>query len=229
MKSNLNIHGLHKSGTILQEKIYNYINDKLGYDCILFCRIPIRHLRWYESNIGIPNLDYLTVRHPLNKLISQYYSFGWTHEVREGDTYQIKKRNKIRGLSLVDYILDPHFAKETRRIYRIAFDPVHTGKLIKYEDIMSNPQNFLRLILSRVNAEYLFDDIWLALGDEFNFTGKDLSDDIINNNLITHRRNLDHNEYKQKLPADIMTKLDPDVAELVRRYEKNIEHFISLT
>jgi hypothetical protein len=207
----LDIYGIHKSGTCLQHKIYKYINAKLGYDCILFNRFTAR------DDLSNVNVSFITARHPLNKLISQYYSFGWSHTVRRWDENQIRIRNKIRGLTLDEYITDPRFQELTTQVYNIAYQ--HIDKIIKYEDIMKTPQKFINLILREINQEDLFDEVWGEFADEFVFNEPDLSDRIINEDLKVHRRNLDHDEYKKKLLPETINNLSSEFAEVIKKYD----------
>ena len=211
MNKQLDIYGIHKSGTDLQHKIYNYINAKLEYGCILFDRFTA------IDDLSNVNVSFITARHPLNKLISQYYSFGWSHTVRSGDEKQIRIRNEIRGLTLDEYITHPRFQELTTKVYNIAYQ--HIDKIIKYEDIMKTPQKFINLILREINQEDLFDEVWGEFADEFVFNEPDLSDRIINEDLKVHRRNLDHDEYKKKLLPETINNLSSEFAEVIKKYD----------
>lgn len=211
MKDTCKFFCLHKAASSFQKRIYNYINRKIGYNKILCDRL--------RPNSDLSDAELIVIRHPLNKLISQYYSFGWTHVSNIQPKFK-QEREEIRNKTLEGYITGKYLQTRQVILYNLAYQ--HLDKIVKYEDIMDNPQEFITYILRKIDALQFFDEVWNEFGGEFTFSKPDLSDEIINNNLITHRRNLDHTEYKKKLPSDILTKLSPDMVGIIGRYEKII-------
>ena len=209
MRNTLKICSIHKSATVLQSQLYHYINIKLEYEGIVFNRLAPKS--------SLSDVDLIIIRHPLNKLISQYYSFGWTHPAGEGGADFAKDREEIRSQTLDEYIIRPRHQHGLVRLYENAY--LFPDKILRYESIMDNPREFILLILRRLEAEYLFDDVWQAWGAHFAFNSPDLSDSIINDDLITHRRNLDHDEYKKKLSPDTISSLSPAMADIIYKYE----------
>jgi hypothetical protein len=73
------IQSIFKAGGELQRGIYKYINFVSGDNLIKFSRIDI-------PNITDIECDILILRHPINRMISQYYSRGWTNKFDEFNT-----------------------------------------------------------------------------------------------------------------------------------------------
>ena len=83
---------------------------------------------------------------------------------------------------------------------------------------MDQPQQYLRFVLKKIDEEKIFDEIWDHFKTEFEFKGTDLSEDIINEKVKSHRRNLDHLEYEKKLLPQTIKRLDSDMIETIKIY-----------
>jgi|SRR5210317_2237572 len=207
MSSNkIKIFVVHKGGSCLQDRIYKLINFTLEEDVFEFARL----MRTSDIN----KEDIVILRHPLNKLISEYYSYGWSHSTHEHTEAQLKFREKTRKQNLDEYII--HNNQKLHLFYDKAFSA--TKNIIKYEDIMDYPQKYLRFVLKKIDKEKIFDELWVGLKHEFEFNGKDLSEDIIAERSKSHIRNLDHLEYQKKISPATLKKLAPKTIETIKIY-----------
>ena len=207
MSSNkIKILAVHKAGSCLQAKLLRQINSILREDICVFSRLV--------KSSDINKEDIVILRHPLNKLISEYYSYGWSHTTKRFTEDQFKIRDNIRQQSLDEWVIKQQ--KRLNSLYTKVFNEAKT--IIKYEDIMDQPQQYLRFILKKIDEEKIFDEIWDHFKTEFEFKGTDLSEDIINEKVKSHRRNLDHLEYEKKLLPQTIKRLNSDMIETIKTY-----------
>jgi len=197
----------HKAASALQKKICTEINFILGKNRIIYSRLT-RKTKIINQN------DIIILRHPLNKLISEYYSYGWSHTTKYHTEQQFEIRDIIRQQSLDEYIITDH--KRLNLLYNKVFN--EAKMIIKYEDIMDYPQRYLKFLLKKIDEQKIFDEIWNRFKTEFEFQGTDLSEDIINEKVKSHRRNLDHLEYEKKLLPQTIKRLDSDMIETIKIY-----------
>ena len=190
----LKIRVLHKCASSLQNRIYNYIDDLCGDNVIDFNRMPAS----INSNLvqATKNCDIIVLRNPVNRMISKYYSAGWTHSTVEYDDERWKEREEIKQLTLSEFVISYRLSWQRQSYERML--GAKNACIVRYEDIMNNPKGYIRLVLLKINRLDLFDTVYENFKHEFIFDGKDLSDDIVNKGLIEHRRNLDHKEYLNK-------------------------------
>mgnify|MGYP001450815604 CR=1 FL=1 len=208
--SNLFIYPIHKSASSLQKRIYHYINFKLEYETIICKRLSDKRFS------KIKNLEkfFIVLRHPLNTLISQYYSFGWTHSNTNFNKARFLERERIRQLTLDDYILESQKSLYTK----FNFSYTYINKIIKYENMMNKPDKFLEFITRNCNAMHLLDEIKDRFIKDFMFDGIDLSQQIVDNKVISHKRNLDDNEYQKKLKKSTLDSLNPETKQIIETY-----------
>ena len=171
---------MHKAASVLQEKIYDYINSIAG-KCIDFDRVyDIKDTDWLRQ---LEEVDIIVLRNPINRKISAYYSFGWTHDDTNFSEKQIKRRKQIQSLSLSDWVVHKGKLTYDRNVIRDILS-LHGPKIIKYEDIMDQPKKFISFILEKIHRPDLLESVYEQFKDEFIFEHKDLSDDIVNLSLI---------------------------------------------
>lgn len=211
MMNNLYIYPIHKSASTLQNTIYNYINHRLGYEKIIFQRLTHKEF----STIKNLNNFFIVLRNPINTLISQYYSFGWTHSTKGFTAKKIIQRKEIQELTLEQYILKSQ--KSVHHKFKFTYN--YMDKIIKYEDMMNKPERFLLLIAEHCNATHLINDLNKKFLKDFTFNSDDLSEKIVKNKVISHKRNLDHDEYKKKISKSILESLDVKTKEILSIYD----------
>lgn len=216
----------HKAASTLQQNIYNSINSLLNKDVINFHRIRERFPEWFEEAIDV---DIIVLRHPINRIISKYYSYGWTHSTAHFNEQSWKTRKDIQSQTLGDFATANGRLYADKKTYDRIFDlyairnKIQNDEekltLIKYEDMMDNPRKFIALVLSKINKPILLDIIYEKFQHEFIFDGKDQSYDIINNKKIIHKRNLDHKEYLSKLNKEELEKIHKVLSSCIEQYE----------
>ena len=138
-----------------------------------FCLGPIRHFHFqdlpFDDHIDLHRI--VQVRDPRDILVSQYFSFGWNHSENDFNREEIETRQRIRNLSVDEYVTEPGGAqywllRRLKPLLRFAKRPqVH---LVRYEEMVSNFGNWLgsfiepfgfsptrqRLLLLKYRAKY---------------------------------------------------------------------------
>lgn len=96
------------------------------------------------------------IRDPRDILISQYYSFGFTHPLSpspEKRSVLMNKRNKIQSMSLEKYVLD--FAESQNRYFlkmQKLIDHCDDYILLRYEDMVDDFESFMRELNTMVKV-----------------------------------------------------------------------------
>lgn len=201
------IQSIFKAGSTLQSNIYDYINFVSGDNLIKFSRT----LTVIDIDCNI-----LILRHPVNRMISQYYSRGWTHRPHEFSTEEA--RSKIRSMSLSEYVVGDRLLFQ-KKIYQDIFDKSENLHIIKYEDMMKDPLAFMKFILRSVDRLDLLDIVYDNFSEEFVFDNKDYSDDISNGRSNTHKRNLDHEEYLHKFNEHEQSLIHKNIGDILTYYD----------
>ena len=202
------IQSIFKAGGELQRDIYKYINFVSGVNLIKFSRIHI-------PNITDIDCDILILRHPINRMISQYYSRGWTHKPDKFNTEEAK--SKTRSKTLPEYVIGG--LPFQKKIYQNIFDKSENFDIIKYEDMMKDPLAFMKFILKSVNRLDLLDIVYDNFSEEFVFDNKDYSEDISNGKSTTHKRNLDHEEYLHKFDENEQSLMRKKIGDVLVYYD----------
>ncbi len=215
-KKIIKIRVAHKAASILQEKIYDYINS-IAEKRIDFDRVyDIKDTDWLGQ---LEEVDIIVLRNPINRKISSYYSYGWTHDDTNFSEKQFKHRNYIQSQRLGDWVV-----RKSRLIYdRNAVRDILSldkPKIIRYEDIMDQPKKFISFILDKIHRPDLLECVYEQFKDEFIFKDKDLSDDIVNNGVKSHRRTLNHNEYLEKLNESELQVINDIMGDVLKQYNK---------
>ena len=203
----INIQVLHKSGSCLQEWIYDDINELSDSRQINFTRISGDQF----------DADIIVCRHPINRLISQYYG-SWSSHLGD-ESY----KQKIRSQTLKEWILNKSRLLYTKRLYDSIFS-LRKVHIVRYEDMMDNPKLFLSFILGNINKLDLLDVLYDKYKDEFAFGNKDLSKDI-QNGLVSHRRILDHKEYLHKFTEIEIKFINNILQDVLVKYD-SVQSFI---
>tara|TARA_Y100000385_G_scaffold152602_1_gene158321 strand:- start:958 stop:1614 length:657 start_codon:yes stop_codon:yes gene_type:complete len=212
----IKIQTIHKSGSSLQSRVYKHINSTVG-ECIDFSRINTRkEIDWLGE---LQEVDIIVLRNPINRLISAYYSFGWTHTDVNFSEEQFKRRKLIQSLSLSDWVVHKGRLTYDRNVVRDILS-LDKPKIIRYEDIMDHPKNFISLIVKQINRPDLLESVYKRFKDEFIFNHKDLSDDIINKGVMSHKRTLNHNEYLEKLNESDLQVINDIMGDVLKQYNK---------
>jgi len=220
----LNLLVVHKAASTLQLEIADFVNDILHEEAIRVTRIESDPV--FKDNIFIQkysNLNYICVlRHPLNKLISMYYSYGWTHNNPNQDPKRIEARQRARSKTLDEYIEFMQYSFIRRYDILLA----ERNDILHYENIMEYPKEYFKIISNRINNPVLLggQSLTKALNDQFGnefIKISDKSDDIIKGLYKGHKRNLDRLEYSKKLKSSTIDNLDLAITNLIKRYNNS--------
>jgi len=211
----IKIRSIHKAASSLQSTICKHINSTVE-ECINFERIFFNTENWIEK---IEDVDIIVLRNPINRRISAYYSFGWTHSDVDFSEKQFKRREQIQSLSLADWVVNKQRLTFDRNIFLAMFG-LQNPKIIRYEDIMDHPKKFISLVVNEINRPDLLESVYERFKDEFIFNNKDLSDDIINKGVMSHKRTLNHNEYLEKLNESDLQAINDIMYDVLNQYNK---------
>ena len=157
----------------------------------------------------------LILRHPVNRMISQYYSRGWTHKLDEFNTEEV--RYKVRSKTLSEYVVGGVLFQ--KKIYQNILDKSENFHIIKYEDMMEDPLAFMKFILRSVDRLDLLDIVYDNFSEDFVFDNKDYSEDISNGRSNTHKRNLDHEEYLHKFNEHEQSLIHKNIGDILTHYD----------
>lgn len=238
IKKSLFVLSMHKTATVLQERIFKhlaFLSDINYYNYFYLqqqkkisnikhpCIIMDRHIQTKDSN----TFDVLVIiRHPINRLISEYYSYGWTHTddidwIEDEITRKLYKkyftteREKIRKISLDKYVLNN--LKKTFKQYELALN-YKDALIIPYEFMMSKPKLFFDIILEKIEKKELSKNLYEKFKKEF-VLSQDFSEKIIKGETKCHRRTLNHKEYFEKLQVKTIQLAYKEIGDLLNNYD----------
>lgn len=211
----------HKCGSSVFQKILAVLshNKKLKSDCdkkILYevslkngQKIEVAFSRHPKVFLDTDGEDYgfiFILRNPIALCISMFYSFGYTHVTPGNQTEEEfqKRRLEIQQLGLEKFV-DSRLERECNKIERIMKNNKETSFVLPYELMISRFDSFLISFLAEMGAEEHFDRVYNSCKDWFSPIS-DCSEDIVNNNLKTHKRTTDIHEWKKKIPQEQINK-----------------------
>ncbi len=222
----VNILSLHKSGSTLQNDIYTYINkiagQKIGFSRAKMTWLQVLYLKQEE----LKNADMIVIRNPINRLISHYYSAFCAKNKDDNNVHNFgchDNQRRIRSHTLSEWVVREKFLLKHKNLYDLILDSSNLH-IIRYEDMMDHPKKFISFILDKINRLDLLENVYEKWKDEFVFNMPDLSDQIANEGLISHRRILDHNEYLKKFTKQELEIINNVLGDTLHRYN-NIKSF----
>ena len=201
------------------------IDQENPEECMFFSRgLPQQsnsEFRWDGKNKD----KYLfVIRHPISRLISAYYSFGWTHgikarwikdaeERKEQSEKMLAMRKKIQSLTLEEYIMKclqegKSLQKYQNKISKfigqcVTLQEPDNTLVLPYEFFISQPVNFFnevyRFLELQVSGEYILEQHKDQLTPVIDSTEK-----IEQEGFKTHRRSSDIHEWKNKINIDFI-------------------------
>ena len=124
---------------------------------------------------------------------------------------------KINDDQLNEYVKDSGDNNKLLRTLPENDFPSLGGKIVGYHP---HPKNFISLIVKQINRPDLLESVYKRFKDEFIFNHKDLSDDIINKGVISHKRTLNHNEYLEKLNESDLQVINDIMGDVLKQYNK---------
>ena len=154
------------------------------------------------------------IRDPRDILVSQYYSFGWSHavssdpKIREG---QIRKKESIRAKTLDQYVLENSNALLIKYMKILALENLcKKATTIKYEDMIYNYDQFLAQLTKVVTLRSN-----LARRIYARTRPQDIED------IHVHRRSGKSGEFKDKLHPNTIASLNETFQSVLSHYSYN--------
>lgn len=230
MKKKYNIIIPHKCGSTITHKMLiaatqlvgnSYINtdrpaqqwnvQNLEHQ-ILFGRIPqagmLDNYDWSDVNTD----RYLfVIRHPLSRLISEYYSFGWTHNIdarhiKDDNSRRVERaensklREKIQSTSLEDYIIEKLGSCTIDKFIARCLDrgESYCTLILPYELLIVRSDEYVNKCFEFVGLGEASEAILSEFKEQF-VPVEDRTASIVNDGLKTHRRTSDIHEWREKL------------------------------
>jgi len=256
----------HKCGSVILSKIIREACEKskvkfedLHWDTPSPQENPEEYLcsfsrRLDHENIGFKwnkkNKDkYLfVIRHPISRLISAYYSFGWTHGTKASwikdpkkrkkrEKKMLEKRKKIQSLTLKEYIINSlakkntGFGNKSQRIINKFIEKCVTSPkpnntlILPYELFISRPVDFFneafRFLELPIDGQYILKEY----KDEITPVS-DSTEKIKKEGLKTHRRSSDIHEWKNKINIEDLLNTTTEKNRLyINNYLKFLKKF----
>ena len=230
------VHALHKSGTMFLYRFFKRLaaqrqyhlysaNNEPANELMVeppagsrFCCCPVRTFETDTLLAATPSLFRIYhVRDPRDMLVSEYFSFGWSHPSggAEGDEL-VQRRKEIQEMSIDDYVLNqPEFSswpleEKLRPLIERALNP-ETEILVKYETMVTRFPVWVAGViqpfgfrLPRIAAARL---AW-RYRNEFRPAGKG-----------AHKRAITPGDFRKKLRPDTITILNKRFAEALEKFE----------
>jgi len=239
------VHGLHKSGTmflvlffhellknqkyiffsdnwkIIKEKPSENLKKSISTN---FCLCVERKFKNRIEDKKFKNMKEIVhlyqVRDPRDILVSQYYSFGWTHSSEGAKNIKRfeKTRMKIQSQTIDEYVLAT--ASRVKRKYvplsNKSGNYEENELVIKYEDMVLEFHDWTQRIVAFLkleNPEEIIEGLYSYFKEEFNINkiqeGKFLN---------SHKRKMTPGDYKDKLKPETIEKLNTIFAKELRLF-----------
>ena len=230
------VHALHKSGTMFLYQFFKRLAAQHQYPFYSannqppnelvgvpprdsqFCCCPLRTFEIDTAWSKLPSLFRIFhVRDPRDMLVSEYFSFGWSHRA-EGDEGNklVGRREEIQKMSIDDYVLNqPEFSnwsleQKFHPLVERALCPA-SELLVKYETMVTcfpawvakviPPFGFRfpRIAAARLSWKYR---------NEFQPSGKG-----------THKRAITPGDFRRQLRPDTIAILNKRFARVLEKFE----------
>jgi len=231
---NYQIQTLHKCGSCLQTRIFSWIAKQKGLYFYQKHQRPLGPLQTpyllTQRSIQLDPDDRIIIilRHPIDRLISQYYSFGFTHTTKADWIEDPVKRSQwsekiqerqdsIKQQTLDQYVLSN--LADRQEEYQLAYQ-TKQAVLIPYELILFRFTSFCQLIgrLFSLDPKRLYQQF----KHECPSNRPDLSKQIVSGQSDSHIRAKIFKEYQSKLAPKTIQQIDPDI---LTRYDRLLDQY----
>ena len=238
---NFYVETIHKCGTCIQNKIFKYIsslkkvNFYMNHQNLLEKQPFIKTSRLIMNEIKDNSFKIIIIRHPIDRLISQYYSFGYTHptgahwiknpiERNKISKQLINQKKEIQKMSIDEYIIKN--IEDRNEKYMITYKLKNNKNtiVIPYEFMIFKFKKFCDIIgkVFKINSETIFSKFKHEFVDF-----KDKSDDIIKGKSRTHKRTRQFKEYKTKLSKETIDFLEKNHIEKINQYDNLLNEYFN--
>lgn len=240
LKMNINITSIHKTGSTILQKVFRdvcYVNSKIYHDDLTShgpndnSLQSITVSRYPSYNLPETKHVYI-LRHPMGRLISQYYSYGWTHTYNSQNTTQTLEefnmwQQGIRNQRLDDFIIfniDKDVDDYTKILVPF-IDGTSEFLVLPYELLVNKHVKFFKILGEYIDISDLHKHVRDRFADDFK-PHEDRTNYIVNHGINTHRRTTNIHEYKEKLDLEyINNKLSKPSLEIVDMYETFLKKY----
>ncbi|PZD75243.1 hypothetical protein C1752_00338 [Acaryochloris thomasi RCC1774] len=231
------VHALHKSASMFLYRLFQDLSKEKGISFYSannkpsdreevsadmddsFCLCPERNfnINEYEFNRLNKTIHILQVRDPRDILVSQYFSFGWIHNLKPSD--EKTERELIQSMSIDEYVLqattDSTFHNLLERytpILEIARSKNPDTIIVKYEDMVTNFNRWLPSIIDVFNFNPIQSKILLT---KYLFKHRN-SFNPPKTEKQAHKRKITPGDHKNKLKPETIEKLNEMFAEILQ-------------
>lgn len=166
------VRALHKSGSMFLYRFFQSLSARSGLQyhsdnhsapdqdqCLepsgtSRCVCPVRdfdqsHMRQFPDVSDVYQIFH--VRDPRDMIVSEYYSFGWTHTDDDFDRSDQQWRNEVQQMSVDDYArLQPEFSSwplESKFAPILNLAPDHQNIFVKYETMVQQFPKWVAQVL----------------------------------------------------------------------------------
>jgi len=243
------INALHKTATVFLSKFFidisrskrfkYYSRDVSENNAKLFYRQRNCFLcpaRGFPKALD-KDVHYIFIlRNPLDILVSEYFSFGWTHPIKGTDEEKenlTKLREDIQKMSLDDYCLKyaDKLYNKFKSLLRLNLskegDNYH---VITYEELVTNFKAWAYKIFEIVEVpEDRREFIYLKYKPEFEYIKEITPDQIFSGESKKHKRRILPGDHKDKLKNLTIIKLNHQFKKVLEFHESilNVEEDLS--
>lgn len=234
---NLQCYCFHKSGSMFFYRLFKKISKDHNFNYYSINNTPPNDKKWKESLINCilcpirenvsnynPRLKYIIhLRNPLDILISQYYSFGFTHSIPKNPTEKekfIQRRKKIQSQTIDQYCLSDENIKEINEKYNNVLEWVEKyGKkenvfISHYDSMYYNFSKWLKDILSFLSLKSSYKKLLDTFQKEFENSSVKHEKTNITKNKDHHRSGLSRQylvELKKETQQKVIQKFSPQI------------------
>lgn len=220
------IHALHKTATVFLSKFFRDVADSKSHQ--YFSRdVSEINANLFEHQIdcfkcpdrGFPKVldtDVVYVfmlRNPLDMLVSEYFSYGWTHPIKgtKEDKLRITTlRNTIQKVSIDDYCLKYADELFTRIKPLLKLDKeLPNYHMVTYEKLVTDFRGWAYKMFEIVEVpEYKWERIYLKYKSEFEGVKESTPEEIFKGTANSHKRKILPGDHKEKLKNLTIIKLN---------------------
>jgi hypothetical protein len=185
------------------DKEYKKLFLKSIFRKVGFIYGPMRH---YQP---IPSIEkykiLLILRDPRDVLVSHYYSVKYSHEI---STTKIRnKRKKVKSQNIDEFVLDR--IEEFSAIYNQYKDNILNLRgvvFVRYEDMISNPKNFITKLYNILDID---------------INNKDI-DKIVKDRMIMPKEEQKYSHRRSGKSGQYLDKLKPETVRIINSKFENI-------
>lgn len=212
-----------------------------------FCLCPIRVFPFSNKRISQLsensyieneiNKDFqyiIQLRDPRDILVSQYYSFGWTHGYRKQKINEhiyekkIERRRLIRNMSIDEYVLSDIGYKDLLVRYKpiLYLQKFNNIKILKYSEMVLNFKVWSKKASKHfTNDPRIQDIIYKSFCGEFKNIKETHPQTFMKNKPLN--KSCGKNEKRKVYPGDYNEKLSPKTINILNNKFKSILGFLN--